>query len=202
MPHPITQFFTVRIPFLPPNQQRQSTEGKKQTIYTAPISKIESKVHYAPELHRALYHEEWEAELAYMSYYCAAHTSRTALRSPWYFITCMAQSSRLSSRGTQTRSCFSRPTRNSWASSRRGDGPRSRSIAASRLFCSHTIDLPHTAAPSAAVLLKSSHKSSTTTSTTFPFSSKSDSGVNSLPDNDPKQDSFSHISAIVQVHPN
>jgi len=25
--HPITQFFTGRMPFLPPNQQRQSTEG-------------------------------------------------------------------------------------------------------------------------------------------------------------------------------
>jgi len=71
-------------------------------------------------------------------------TSSTALRSPWYFITCIAHSSRPSSRGTQTRSCFSRPTRNSWASSRRGDGPRSLSSIASRLFCSHTIDLPNT----------------------------------------------------------
>jgi len=26
--HPSTQFFTGRMPFLPPNQQRQSTEGK------------------------------------------------------------------------------------------------------------------------------------------------------------------------------
>jgi len=26
--HPTTQFFTGRVPFLPPNQQRQSTEGK------------------------------------------------------------------------------------------------------------------------------------------------------------------------------
>jgi len=26
--HPITHFFTGRMPFLPPNQQRQSTEGK------------------------------------------------------------------------------------------------------------------------------------------------------------------------------
>ena len=25
--HPVTQFFTCRMPFLPPNQQRQSTEG-------------------------------------------------------------------------------------------------------------------------------------------------------------------------------
>jgi len=32
--HPTTQFFTGRMPFLPPNQQSQSTEGKvvnKQT---------------------------------------------------------------------------------------------------------------------------------------------------------------------------
>jgi len=27
-PHPTAQFFTGRMPFLPPNQQRQSTEGK------------------------------------------------------------------------------------------------------------------------------------------------------------------------------
>jgi len=27
--HPTTQFFTGRMPFLPPNQQHQSTEGKQ-----------------------------------------------------------------------------------------------------------------------------------------------------------------------------
>ena len=27
--HPTTQFFTGRMPFLPPNQQRQSTEGSE-----------------------------------------------------------------------------------------------------------------------------------------------------------------------------
>ena len=27
--HPTIQFFTGRMPFLPPNQQRQSTEGRK-----------------------------------------------------------------------------------------------------------------------------------------------------------------------------
>jgi len=27
--HPTTQFFTGRMPFLPPNQQRQSIEGKQ-----------------------------------------------------------------------------------------------------------------------------------------------------------------------------
>jgi len=30
--HPTTQFFTGRMPFLPPNQQRQSTEGKVAKI--------------------------------------------------------------------------------------------------------------------------------------------------------------------------
>jgi len=30
--HAITQFFTGRMPFLPPNQQRQSTEGDQPTI--------------------------------------------------------------------------------------------------------------------------------------------------------------------------
>jgi len=29
--HPTTQFFTGRMPFLPPNQQRQSTEGLSTT---------------------------------------------------------------------------------------------------------------------------------------------------------------------------
>ena len=28
---PTTQFFTGRMPFLPPNQQRQGTEGKNET---------------------------------------------------------------------------------------------------------------------------------------------------------------------------
>jgi len=31
MPAPNTQFFTGRMPFLPPNQQRQSTEGIMKT---------------------------------------------------------------------------------------------------------------------------------------------------------------------------
>jgi len=31
-PHPTTQFFTGRMPFLPPNQQRQSTEGSNTVI--------------------------------------------------------------------------------------------------------------------------------------------------------------------------
>ena len=31
--HPTTQFFTGRMPFLPPNQQRQSTEGKTYMIH-------------------------------------------------------------------------------------------------------------------------------------------------------------------------
>jgi len=30
MQHPTTQFFTGRMPFLPPYQQRQSTEGNKK----------------------------------------------------------------------------------------------------------------------------------------------------------------------------
>ena len=32
MTAPTTQFFTGRMPFLPPNQQRQSTEGKEVKI--------------------------------------------------------------------------------------------------------------------------------------------------------------------------
>jgi len=30
--HPTTQFFTGRMPFLPPNQQRQSTEGTAENV--------------------------------------------------------------------------------------------------------------------------------------------------------------------------
>jgi len=44
---PPLSFFTGRMPFLPPNQQRQSTEGKY--IYIAPKSKMESRAHYTPE---------------------------------------------------------------------------------------------------------------------------------------------------------
>jgi len=33
--HPTTQFFTRRMPFLPPNQQRQTTEGKSCSINSA-----------------------------------------------------------------------------------------------------------------------------------------------------------------------
>jgi len=40
--HPTTQFFTGRMPFLPPNQQRQSTEGMtvKQTAAKSGIKLI------------------------------------------------------------------------------------------------------------------------------------------------------------------
>ena len=38
--HPTTQFFAGRMPFLPPNQQRQSTEG----TYLLHISNANSKV--------------------------------------------------------------------------------------------------------------------------------------------------------------
>ena len=30
---PTLKFFTGRMPFLPPNQQHQSTEGKKERVY-------------------------------------------------------------------------------------------------------------------------------------------------------------------------
>jgi len=33
MQHPTTQFFTGRMPFLPPNNQRQSTEGNAEMKY-------------------------------------------------------------------------------------------------------------------------------------------------------------------------
>ena len=37
--HPTTQFFTGRMPFLPPNQQRQSTEGMEAWPFQKPKSK-------------------------------------------------------------------------------------------------------------------------------------------------------------------
>ena len=37
-PHPHPPFFTGRMPFLPPNQQRQSTEGKKKVQTTLKIN--------------------------------------------------------------------------------------------------------------------------------------------------------------------
>jgi len=36
--HPTTQFFTGRMPFLPPNQQRQSTEGKALAVAMAVVT--------------------------------------------------------------------------------------------------------------------------------------------------------------------
>jgi len=42
-------FFTGWMSFLSPNQQRQSTEGKKQTIYIMPKSKMEPRAYYALE---------------------------------------------------------------------------------------------------------------------------------------------------------
>jgi len=41
--HPTTQFFTGRMPFLPPNQQRQSTEGCKHSLQFT-VNKIVYKI--------------------------------------------------------------------------------------------------------------------------------------------------------------
>jgi len=38
---PPLSFFTGRMPFLPPNQQRQSTEGKKQLVITRIIKSLQ-----------------------------------------------------------------------------------------------------------------------------------------------------------------
>jgi len=40
MPAPHHSFFTGRMPFLPPNQQRQSTEGKAVKLYNKPNSSV------------------------------------------------------------------------------------------------------------------------------------------------------------------
>jgi len=42
--HPTTQFFTGRMPFLPPNQQCQSTEGISNTVTNKGISTIPSNM--------------------------------------------------------------------------------------------------------------------------------------------------------------
>ena len=44
MPAPTAQFFTGRMPFLPPNQQRQSTEGCYRPLYIGWIDITESVV--------------------------------------------------------------------------------------------------------------------------------------------------------------
>jgi len=57
---PPLKFFTGRVPFVPPNQQCQSTEGitydiyiqhdiNKRIMYIVPKSKIESRAHYTRE---------------------------------------------------------------------------------------------------------------------------------------------------------
>ncbi|KAG7259339.1 hypothetical protein CRUP_000677 [Coryphaenoides rupestris] len=72
----------------------------------------------------------------------------TDFLSAWTCMTLSAHSIMASPRGTLTRSCFRRPTRNSAGSSRRAvAGGRERSMVASRRFCSHTMALrtrPHT----------------------------------------------------------
>lgn len=68
-------------------------------------------------------------------------TSNIDFFSACTFITCNAQSSKSFPRGTFTRSCFKRPTRNSCESSRLGDKPgvRCRSMVTSRCVCSQTM---------------------------------------------------------------
>ena len=44
--HPTTQFFTGRMPFLPPNQQRQSTEGNIHNIHYQEIINDRSLYQY------------------------------------------------------------------------------------------------------------------------------------------------------------
>ena len=41
--HPTTQSFTGRMPFLPPNQQRQSTEGKSLSVNAADTVRVSVK---------------------------------------------------------------------------------------------------------------------------------------------------------------
>ena len=45
-----TQFFTGRIPFLPPNQQRQSTEGTQMEAYNGCKTAVEATAEFQLEL--------------------------------------------------------------------------------------------------------------------------------------------------------
>jgi len=52
--HPTTQFFTGRMPFLPPNQQRQSTEGKHPGKHTeADIHPASIYLHHSVDVERS-----------------------------------------------------------------------------------------------------------------------------------------------------
>jgi len=42
--HPTTQFFTGRMPFLPPNQQRQSTEVTESSLYSIEVKKVSGHI--------------------------------------------------------------------------------------------------------------------------------------------------------------
>ena len=44
--HPTTQFFTGRMPFLPPNQQRQSTEGTASQCFLMAVAALCKRVLY------------------------------------------------------------------------------------------------------------------------------------------------------------
>jgi len=48
--HPTTQFFTDWMPFLPPNQQRQSTEGKLTTMSNVTKSQEEQRARLTNKL--------------------------------------------------------------------------------------------------------------------------------------------------------
>jgi len=50
---PTTQFFTGRMPFLPPNQQRQSTEGTNLLTYYTNRKKKLGKSHLEPGFNNA-----------------------------------------------------------------------------------------------------------------------------------------------------
>jgi len=51
MPAPHHSVFTGRMPFLPPNQQRQSTEGKPQTQVDGKKHKVAEMQHNVAFLH-------------------------------------------------------------------------------------------------------------------------------------------------------
>jgi len=49
--HPATQFFTSRMPFLPPNQQHQSTEGTNDLYYILKRSVMQQNQEFSKEEH-------------------------------------------------------------------------------------------------------------------------------------------------------
>jgi len=66
---PTTQFFTGRMPFLPPNQQRQSTEGSTMVISVPNLKSLGSPIQSC----------EWQCKLQKMGWFGAIKVMGNAI---------------------------------------------------------------------------------------------------------------------------